>query len=228
MVCCARVGIATSDQNAGASRLEPAGRARGRDCLRRARRRGRKRPDRGRAAAPPARHRALRGLLLARDRPEPHRLRAPVSALDRRRRQAAVDRAAARHGDRRLRPRRLDVPRRHPLLEGVRLRRPAGRDPLHRACSPAAAGSTPPTNGATTAAPPRSRPSGGGAAPFPSARGGRTRSRASATAGSATRRDARRCSASACSSSRPTAIPARCTSSRATTPSTSPISSPPA
>ena len=41
--------------------------------------------------------------------------------------------AAARHGDRRLRPRRLGVSGRDPVLEGVRLRRPPGRDPLHRA-----------------------------------------------------------------------------------------------
>ena len=81
------------------------------------------------AARDPARHRALRRLRAARDRSGASRLRAAVPALDRRRRQAPLDFAAARHRHRRLRPGRLGVPGRHPVLEGVLLRRAARSRP---------------------------------------------------------------------------------------------------
>ena len=132
-----------------------------------------------------------------------------VPALDRRRDEAPLDLAAARHRDRRLRPGRLGVPGRHAVLEGVLLRRPAGRDPLHRAAGRRALALR---RLRVERRRPRGRAraaSGAGAAPSTSAAAGRTRSPASATARSATRRAARRCSASACSSCRPTAIPAR-------------------
>ena len=178
---------------------------------------------RRRAPGAPARHRALRRLRHARDRPEQPRLRAAVSALDRWRGEAALDLAAARHRHRRLGSRRLGLSRGHAVLEGVRLRRPAGRDPHASSACPTERGATPPTPGAPTGARPRSRPRRGRAAPSPSAAGGRTRSRRQRLQGLPRGAAARRCSASACSSSRPTAIPARCTPSRSRRPaSTSP------
>ena len=65
--------------------------------------------------------------------PAPSPLRPAIRALDRRGGEAPLDFAAARHRDRRLRPRCLGVSGRHPVLEGVLLRGPARGDPLHRA-----------------------------------------------------------------------------------------------
>ena len=183
-------------------------------------------PDAGAPPRAPARHRALRRLRHARDRPAHLAFAPAVSALDRRRRQAAVDLAAARHRDRRLRPRRLGFPvgtrfwkefsfagRR---VETRYIERAARRAWLYAAYEWSADG----RDGRARAR------SGAGAAPSPSAAGGRTRSRRQRLPGLPRGAAARRCSASACSSSRPTAIPARCTPSRGRRPaSTSPISS---
>ena len=73
--------------------------------------------------------RAVRARQSGVDRPTQPPLLAAVSAVDRRRREAPLG-ASARTGRRSTRATwtRWDVPGRHALLEGVRLRRPQGRD----------------------------------------------------------------------------------------------------
>ena len=66
-------------------------------------------------------------------RPGPPRIRAAISALDRRRDQAALDFAPAGHGDRRVGSGCMGFSGRHAAVEGILLRRPADRDALPRA-----------------------------------------------------------------------------------------------
>ena len=90
-------------------------------------------PQADRRAGDAAGHRALFGFCRAAGRRGASRVLAAVSALDRRRGEAAMDLVAARHRDRRLRSGRLGFPGRHAAVEGVFLRRPARRDALHGA-----------------------------------------------------------------------------------------------
>ena len=86
-----------------------------------------------RAAAGPARYRPLCRLRDAADRRAASRVFAAVSALDRRRDEAALDLPAARQRDRRFRSGRMGFSRRDSALEGVLLRREARRDAHHGA-----------------------------------------------------------------------------------------------
>ena len=86
-----------------------------------------------RAAAGLAGYRALFRCRDAGDRRAASRIRAAVSALDRRRDEAALDRVAARQRDRRFRSGRMGFSGRDAALEGILLRGPARRDAHHGA-----------------------------------------------------------------------------------------------
>ena len=97
--------------------------------------------------------------------------------------------AAARHRDRRLGSRRLGVPGRHPVLEGVRLRRAGRSRPAIIELLPGGRWLYAAYEWSDDGRDGRARARAGAARRLSaSAGGGRTRSRASATAGSATRR----------------------------------------
>ena len=166
-------------------------------------------------AGDPRRHRPLLQLRAPGDRSLQPRLRAAVSALDRRRQPSdagsplppgtAIDASD---------PEAWVFPAGTRFWKEFAFGGRPGRDPLHRTPAGRRAGSTPPTSGAPDGRDGHARARhGAAAAPTPSAAAARTRSRRSATAGLPRVAAARPCSASACSSSRPTATRARCTPS---------------
>ena len=79
------------------------------------------------------RHRPVRQRFAGRTARRRAGVRTAVHAVVRRRRQAALDLAAARHVDRRVAARCMAVPARHQAVEGIQPRRPSRRDAHHRA-----------------------------------------------------------------------------------------------